>query len=257
MSPRRAEGDDLDSMTRPLTSTLTPESSSTTGESPRDSLLYKTRKAAKHPAKLSEVLWAPIASQLVGYRVVLDPMAGVGMFHYAMPPGSVLWCNELEEEWAAYCGPLTTVGDAADMVWEDGTFDAIATSPAYGNRMADRYAGDGTYRATYRISLGRLLDRRNGAGFQWTQPEYKDLHVAIWTECVRVLRPGGRFVLNISDHYRKGVLQDVSTWHVNVLCALGLVLTNVQKVPTPRMRNGANSGLRAEYEYVVTLDKPF
>lgn len=245
-------------MTSLSTSTLTPESSSTTGESPKDSPLYKTRKAAKHPAKLSEALWAPIAAELVGYPLVLDPMAGVGMFHYAMPPGSVLWCNELEPEWARFCGPNTTVGDAADMAWcPDGFFDAIATSPAYGNRMADRYAGDGTYRATYRISLGRLLSRGNGAAWQWTQPEYKRLHERIYAECVRVLRPGGRFVLNISDHYRKGVLQPVSQWHAAALADLGLVVSNWQQIPTPRMKNGANGALRAEHEDVITLDKDF
>ena len=78
---------------------------------------------------------------------------------------------------------------------------------------------------------------------QWGE-EYRELHVAVWTECRRVLKPGGIFVLNMKDHIRKGVLQEVTKWHAVALLMLGFVCTRRVHVPCPGQRHGANGHLR-------------
>ena len=69
-----------------------------------------------------------------------------------------------------------------------------------------------------------------------------------------MLRPGGRFVLDMKDHVRGGVHQPVSAWHAAVL-TLGLVcVRDIKVVDAPGMRHGANAELRCE-ERVIVFDK--
>jgi len=96
----------------------------------------------------------------------------------------------------------------------------------------------------------RLGAERFGAG-----EEYLALHVAVWTECRRVLTPGGIFVLNVKDPIRGGMLQKVSKWHLVTLLMLGLVCTCRTHVPCPGQRHGANGHLRVGYESVFQLRK--
>ena len=56
----------------------------------------------------------------------------------------------------------------------------------------------------------------------------------IWAECYRVLRPGGKLILNISDHIRGGEIMPVSEWH-KVPESLGLSVT--YRMPVPRHGN--------------------
>jgi len=90
---------------------------------------------------------------------------------------------------------------------------------------------------------------------QWGQ-QYREFHLQAWNEAVRVLRSGGRFVLNIKDHIRDGVQQPVSAWHVATLTALGLELNAElsQGVPTRHLRQGTNTE-RAGQELVLVFDK--
>lgn len=218
-----------------------------------------------HPAKFSKELLPVIADALKGYYRVLDPMAGVGTLAkylysrtpYPEPAEHEVWSNELELEWAQQCPTPCSAMDARNMLrFRDGEFDAVATSPAYGNRMADRYAGDakGSRRHTYRTSLGRELTLGNGAALQWGDA-YRELHEAIWRECVRVLRPGGRMVVNVKDHIRDGQRQYVSSWHFATLMWLGLTCISQEEVPCPGQRHGANGDLRVDNEYVLVFDK--
>jgi tRNA G10 N-methylase Trm11 len=202
-----------------------------------------------HPAKFSKAVLEviePLNLQGVG----LDPFAGIGGVHAL---GWNTWGIELEPEWAEQ-HPRNLVGDATFLPFADWTFDYIVVSPCYGNRMADHHeAKDKSTRHTYRHTLGRKLHPNNAGAMQWTQRKYKTLHIAAWAETVRCLRPGGTFVLNISDHYRKDVLQPVTDWHISVLMDNGLMVVEHHKVETPRQRHGANGGRRPEYESVLVL----
>lgn len=70
---------------------------------------------------------------------VLDPFAGVGRIHDLPRRTADTVGVELEPEWAA-CRARTIVGDATQLPaeWTD-TFDALITSPTYGNRLADKH----------------------------------------------------------------------------------------------------------------------
>lgn len=183
---------------------------------------------------------------LTGFDRVLDPFAG--------PTGTSsspnTWGVEIEPEW---CGPRTVVGDAQALPFRDCSFDAVATSPCYGNRMADHHnAQDGSRRHTYTHTMGHELNCRSAATLQWGKA-YRRLHEHAWSECYRVLRPFGILVLNVSDHVRAGRVQPVSQWHVDCLTALDFVLIDEITVETPRLRDGENHELRVGHESVLVF----
>src|SRR5262245_55502313 len=105
-----------------------------------------------HPAKYSAALLPTFAPLLTGCTRLLDPFGGVGGIFRLSPylPGCEIQSVELEPEWAA-AHPQTTQGNALALPWRSGYFDAICTSPCYGNRMADHHtARDASKRNTYR-----------------------------------------------------------------------------------------------------------
>ena len=206
----------------------------------------------RHPAKFGRVV--EVISLPDDVRTVLDPFAGTGRIHELGTETRRTVGVEIEPEWASM-HPDTIQADALDLPFGAGSFDAIATSPTYGNRMADHHnARDNSQRNTYRHALGRELHPNNSGQLQWG-PEYRDFHVKAWTEAVRVLKPGGRFVLNISDHIRDGEVQDVTGWHITTLCRLGLTLRQLTPVTTKRLRHGVNADLRTPNEWVVTFTR--
>jgi DNA modification methylase len=102
--------------------------------------------------------------------------------------------------------------------------------------------------------LGRKLTKGNTGNLQWGK-KYRQAHVEIWQECIRVLKPNGIFILNISDHIRKGEVIPVSNWHKETLVKMGLKHIDTILVETKRMRFGANSHLRVDYENVFVFRK--
>lgn len=210
-------------------------------------------QSLRHPAKYSDSLLPFFRDLLEGYDRVLDPFAGTGKLRCVRPDAFLL---EIEPEWAAIGG--AEVGNAMQMKWEDDFFDAICTSPCYGNRMADSFTDhqvEKNYkRNTYTHCLGRKLDYWNAGQMQWGEV-YRVTHFIVWKECRRVLRPGGRFVLNISDHIRNKQVVPVSDWHKRTLIALGFEYHDElsYQVPTPRQRQGANGNLRVEYENIFVF----
>ena len=139
----------------------------------------------------------------------------------------------------------------------DGSFDAIATSPCYGNRMADDHTPspeDTSDRNTYRHALGRPLSYGTSANLQWG-PKYRVFHEDAWSEAARVLRVGGRFVLNVKDHIRDGAVVPVAGWHATTLARLGLRLIEIHPVASKGNRQGANGNLRVEHEWVLVFLK--
>ncbi len=201
------------------------------------------------------------AERLIGRQRVLDPMAGtcklteIRSFGYE----GEIYCNEIEPEWAQLGEGKAIISedDAANLHFADDFFDAICTSPTYGNRMADHHnAMDGSKRNTYRHVLGRPLTEANTGQMQWGD-SYKENHIAIWLECRRVLKPEGIFILNISDHIRKGIVIPVSDWHKETVIGMGFELVEELKIATRRLRYGANHTKRIDHENVFVFRRPF
>lgn len=208
----------------------------------------------RHPARYSDAVLEVMAPVLEPGMAVLDPFAGTGRVHELAEECDVRTIGvELEPEWAALGTGPTLVGDARALPFPARTFDAVVTSPAYGNRMADHHeARDGSRQITYRHCLGRPLTPGNSGAMQWG-PAYRELHHQAWAEAARVLVPGGLLVLNVSDHVRAGRVVPVTAWHLATLVGLGFTLAGSTTVATPRMRFGANHGVRVEGETVAFL----
>lgn len=211
-------------------------------------------KAPPHPAQYTPALLPIMARYLGNCARILDPFGGCGgVFRLAAwLPMAHFEAVEIEPEWAAV-DPRITLGNALALPWPAGYFDAVATSPAYGNRMADHHeARDGSRRHTYRHTLGRPLSSHNAGALQWGD-DYRQFHRQAWAEARRVLRPGGVFVLNCKDHIRAGKLQPVTDWHISELQRQGFVLVDRVQVACPGQRYGANHDKRMDYETVAVL----
>jgi DNA modification methylase len=163
---------------------------------------------------------------------VLDPFAGTGKLRLVFPDCILL---EIEPEWASLAGAI--VGNAIAMPFKNVCFDAICTSPTYGNRMADSFVDHQTEkkytRNTYTHTLGRKLHKNNSGAMQWGE-NYRELHRKAWRECFRVLKVNGKLVLNISDHVRDKKKVDVTQWHILELEKIGFSVINNIEVTTRR-----------------------
>jgi tRNA G10 N-methylase Trm11 len=213
-------------------------------------------KPIKFPAGFSSELY-PVFRAVVGKpKRLLDPFGGQGgIFHLQRwLPDTVIIGLEIEPKFVAL-NPKLTLGNALHTYFLPGYFDCVLTSPTYGNRMADHHeAKDGSHRITYRHAIGEPLQPENSGQLQWGD-KYRDFHFMAWQEMYRVLQPGGRFVLNIGNHIRKGVEQKVSEWHVDVLERIGFEHFFSVRVNTKKMRYGANFHLRIDHEMVHVFEK--
>lgn len=100
--------------------------------------------ASKHPAKFTDVIVDAMREDLKIYAHdivdmrLLDPFAGVGRAHQLSTSRIHTVGVELEREWAQQ-HPGTIIGDSRFLPFADNTFQVIATSPCYGNRMSDNH----------------------------------------------------------------------------------------------------------------------
>lgn len=251
----------------------------------------KSVQPKPNPAPFNDDVLKVIGRQLRRYNKLLDPFAGTGKgVDYMAALGHKAVGVELEPEWAAHSDRVE-VGNALSLRWRANTFDAVFTSPTYGNRMADHHnaqevcskcGGRGTLisgdtkggklnvhheatcpycggkgrrtykRHTYKHYLERDPSPDSSAVMQWGE-EYREFHRRAWKEVDRVVKR--RIVLNVSDHYRKGNLMPVTEFHIATIKALGWKLTRHIEVVTQRMRHGENYEIRAEYESVLVFDR--
>jgi tRNA G10 N-methylase Trm11 len=217
-----------------------------------NTLFPLTAAAPSHPAKYTDALLVTMAKMLQGRKRICDPFCGTGkIFLLEHWLGNVeIQGTEIEREFAAR-HPKTTLGNALYLPWGEGYFDAICTSPTYGNRMADTLLDDDKYkRMTYTAKLNRPLHPDNSGKLQWGK-EYRELHRKAWIEARRVLQPGGSFVLNIKDHIRDGKRMRVTLWHIFCLKSLGFRLVRHEHIGTPSMKWGQNADARLPYESMI------
>jgi tRNA G10 N-methylase Trm11 len=204
-----------------------------------------------HPAKYTDVLLPIFTEMLIGCKTVLDPFAGTGKIHLLPFETTGL---EIEKEWADM-HDKTILGDATKMPFKDYYFDAVCTSPTYGNRMADSHlAKDNSVRNTYTHKLGRVLNDNNSGKMQWGE-DYKELHLKAWKECFRVIKNDGIFILNFKNHIRKGKEIDVFSWHVLQLIKIGFHIQKIKQVNTKGNGFGKNANLRTGFEFVAMFIK--
>jgi len=206
-----------------------------------------------HPAKYTDKL-LPVFSEILqsyGATTVLDCFAGTGKIHRLDFETKGI---EIEPEWANM-HEETVVADSRAIPFSSGSFDAVCTSPTYGNRMADCHsAKDGSKRNTYTHKLGRTLHQANSGKMQWGA-NYRELHSLVWAECFRVVKPNGILILNMKNHIRGGKEVDVFGWHVVTLLGVGFTLREVRQIEVNGNGFGQNGHLRVPFEYVATLER--
>jgi len=235
--------------------------------------------------------WISEESSRLGRSLrILDPFAGVGKVHTFQDQGHETVGIELEPEWGSQHAS-NIIGNALDLSFlPHESFDIMLTSPCYANRMADHHdakdscgvcggsgksiantstksvmAGTGTCsgckgtglsrRNTYTHQLGRKLHEDNSGQLQWGQ-KYRTFHEKVWAEANTKIRPGGLFIVNISNHIRSGQEQPVLEWHLGFFMQdLGMLIRAVEPVRTPRNRDGKNADLRVDHEFLLVLRK--
>lgn len=227
----------------------------------------------EHPATWSAPILEVIAARLPRGAVVLDPFAGTSRPNVI--PGVYTVCVEIEKPWATQ-----VVGNALTLPFRSGTFRWVATSPCFGNRMADHHdnrdpckpcrgtglqeglsdpcracRGSGlSRRHTYKHYLGRDPHPASSAILQWGG-EYRDFHRAAWAEMTRVCGRWAHLLLDISDHIRGGAVMPVTDWHQSALEGLGWLCLERTPVDVRRQRHGQNGDLRVLCEWVLEFVK--
>lgn len=210
----------------------------------------------KHPAKYSDALLGTFVRMLRNRKRILDPFSGTGKIFLLQNwlKDVEIFGVEIEHEWACIGGSM--VGNALCLPLADNSFDAICTSPTYGNHMADQSRGEIGNRIhkaktnKYFAHLGRKMHSDNSGKLHWNKG-YQEFHIRAWCEVARVLSNGGVFVLNIKNHIRNGQEQFVTEWHVETLLSLGFVLVEHVTVNVPSTRFGRNSEKRMAFESII------
>jgi len=211
---------------------------------------HPAKFTSKHLNAITEIL-----EDLFGpdhAAAILDPFAGIGTIHELPYETRGI---ELEPEWADQ-HELTSVGSALNTKYPDASFDAVVTSPCFGNRMADHHeAKDDSKRHTYKHYLGRPLTDGSSAAMQWGE-DYQHFHTEAWSEAKRVLKPGGILIINIKDHVRGGKIQHVTKWHGDTCAGIGFQQVDTIIIPVTGLTHGENFNQRIPHESLLVFQKP-
>lgn len=220
----------------------------------------------EHPAKFSKRCLAEIALLLGPYTPgrLLDPFAGVGGVHTLAALGWETVGVEAVAKWAA-AHPDTIHGDSTELcpgLFAPDSFDAVVTSPTWGNGLNQRApnanAGDGK-RYTYPDIAGERMADTNTGGARFGKTErgtYRRLHVVIWPQVVRALRPDGILVLNCRDSSDgSGGVRAVTGWHIEQLQRCGMRLGAMSCVTARGMAWGERRRWVGDGELLVVMHK--
>ena len=214
----------------------------------------------RHPAKYTDDFVSIFADLLNGRKRVLDPFAGTGKIGVIKKFGFAgeLYANEIEPEWInpnTYNCDFITTEDAEFLQYPPEFFDAICTSPTYGNRMADHHiAKDGSKRNTYTHCIGRQLSDGNTGKMQWGA-EYMEKHERIYNHLASLVKNGGLFVCNVKNHIRKGIEIDVKSFHEKAIIESGFAKTDEIFMETKGNCFGTNADKRTNGEYILVFVK--
>ena len=224
-----------------------------------------------HPAKWSDVLLEVIYRDYIEDNdIILDVFGGTGKIGKLKEYGceNIFISQEIEEEWALqgvnseidFCFIADATSSNHYEKYTELGVNFIITSPAYGNRMADKHeAKDGSKRYTYKHLINRKLHDNNSGGYRFygahKRNKYHIIHEATWLNCYNMLPQGGKFLLNCSNYLVKGVEILVTEWHIDLLKRIGFTLIEEQMVKTPRLRVGQNSDKRVIGERLCLFKK--
>jgi len=203
-------------------------------------------KTTPHPAPYTSSIIALLYDVVPNEGVFLDPFGGIGGITTYIPN---IIAGELMAKWAIRGCQLQH--DALRLPFATNSLDGIVTSPTYGNRMGDH--GDyniDSDRRSYQSFYGEDLPNTNTGRYNWGA-QYQLLHTLAWIECTRVVKPGGLFYLNISDHIRNGQVIPVSDWHIETLKSLMWEQVGTFRIETPRFKKGANHEARVDHESLI------
>lgn len=219
-----------------------------------------------HPAKFSQVLIPHLYDRIKDEDLVVDVFAGTCQLIRVLGLGfrGHLFMVEIQPKWMPrLLHPQVTLypGNALYLPFQDNSIKCFCSSPCYGNRFHDHHKAkdpwlrESYYHCHFRCT-GEGLDPDNAGILNFKHPKYKTFHLAHLIEIFRCLAPGGKYVLNMSNHMRDRVEILVVEWWIEAAKSVGFLIEEDFKVRTKRMRKGQNHKARVEHEHILTLRKP-
>lgn len=205
-------------------------------------------RSFQHDAKANLYLVHWLATHLTEPgATLLDPMAGTGSTYISAISGSRrVICGELEgwmlpilDSNRRRVGPHSRArshayqGDAANLPLDTGCVDHILTSPPYWDVFSDWHAMSrrlktnhhGPHGSAYADERGSKL--KKNAGNEHVYEHYLARMRAIYQECGRVLRPGGRLVLIVKDRIAAGRRVPIVVDTTTLITALGFEIETI------------------------------